>query len=84
MALGRFPGMRCRSDGPIESSLEEFDHVKKDKLHIFLWCAAVAWAIVLLVLLAADGLEQNPALMILAAVELLIHLVWILLDRRCR
>ena len=50
--------------------------------HYFLWLFAFAWAACFLILLINDGIEQNPALMILALMELVIHAIWILLDRR--
>lgn len=49
--------------------------------HSLLWCFAFGWAVCFLVLLMNDGLDRNPALMILALIELVIHGIWILLDR---
>jgi hypothetical protein len=50
-------------------------------LHSLLWYFAFGWAVCFLALLINDGMDQNPALMILALTELVIHAVWILLDR---
>lgn len=50
-------------------------------LHNLLWLFAFGWAVCFLVLLINDGMDQNPALMMLALTELVIHAVWILLDR---
>ena len=50
-------------------------------LHRLLWYFAFGWSVCFLVLLINDGMDQIPALMILALTELVIHAVWILLDR---
>ena len=56
--------------------------MKRGKLHFLLWCLLFSWTVVLLILVINDGIEQNPALMLLVATEMVLHAVWILIDRR--
>lgn len=72
--------MRSRSDGFFPAGGRH--HMKRGELHFMLWCLLFSWTVALLILVINDGVEQNPALMLLVATEMVIHLVWILLDRR--
>lgn len=72
--------MRSRSEGFFPAGGRH--HMKRGKLHFLLWCLLFSWTVALLVLVINDGFEQNPALMLLVAIEMVLHAVWILIDRR--